>query len=87
MDVVFQILFYAVIALGAATIIGLTVYRIDWAKHPEKYQKLVEDAEKEEYWKKKRAEQKAALKKAEEKAKERQKEARQQKRLNKQKKK
>lgn len=83
MSIIYDILFYGIIAVGAATIIGLTIYRIDWARHPEKYQKLVEDSEKEEYWKKKKAEQKAALKRAEEKEKARKKEAKQHKRQNK----
>ena len=32
-----KILFYGIIIVGAALIIGLTYYRIDWARHPEKY--------------------------------------------------
>ena len=35
-----KILFYGIIIVGAALIIGLTYYRIDWARHPEKYQDL-----------------------------------------------
>ena len=42
-----KILFYGIIIVGAALIIGLTYYRIDWARHPEKYQDLVDQAEKE----------------------------------------
>ena len=42
-----KILFYGIIIVGAALIIGLTYYRIDWARHPEKYQDLVEKDEKE----------------------------------------
>ncbi|MBQ0038130.1 MAG: hypothetical protein KBS74_05600 [Clostridiales bacterium] len=80
MSIIGSIFFYGIIIIGAITIIGLTIYRIDWARHPEKYQKLVEETEKEEYWKKKRAEQRAALKRAEEKEKARQKEAKKQKR-------
>ena len=38
-----DILFYGIIIIGAALLIGLTVYRIDWARHPEKYKDLVED--------------------------------------------
>ena len=38
----------AVIIVGALLLIGLTYYRIDWARHPEKYQDLVEQAEKDE---------------------------------------
>ncbi len=40
-----KILFYGIIIVGAALIIGLTYYRIDWARHPEKYQDLVDQAE------------------------------------------
>ena len=43
-----DILFYGIIIIGAALLIGLTVYRIDWARHPEKYKDLVEDPEKAE---------------------------------------
>lgn len=43
-----KILFYGIIIVGALLIIGLTYYRIDWARHPEKYKDLVEQAEKEE---------------------------------------
>ena len=28
-----DILFYGIIIIGAALLIGLTVYRIDWARH------------------------------------------------------
>ncbi len=37
-----------VLLVGALLLIGLTYYRIDWARHPEKYQDLVEQAEKDE---------------------------------------
>jgi len=43
-----KILFYGIIIVGALLLIGLTYYRIDWARHPEKYQDLVEQAEKDE---------------------------------------
>ena len=43
-----KILFYGIIIVGALLLIGLTYYRIDWARHPEKDQDLVEQAEKEE---------------------------------------
>ena len=43
-----KILFYGIIIVGALLLIGLTDYRIDWARHPEKYQDLVEQAEKDE---------------------------------------
>ena len=85
MSILGDIFFYGIILIGAAMVIGLTIYRIDWARHPEKYEKLVEEAEKEEYWKKKKAEQKVALKRAEEKERERQKQAKQSKRQNKRK--
>ena len=43
-----KILFYGIIIVGALLLIGLTYYRIVWARHPEKYQDLVEQAEKDE---------------------------------------
>ena len=43
-----KILFYGIIIVGALLLIGLTYYRIDWARPPEKYQDLVEQAEKDE---------------------------------------
>mgnify|MGYP004713726957 CR=1 FL=1 len=43
-----KILFYGIIIVGALLLIGLTYYPIDWARHPEKYQDLVEQAEKDE---------------------------------------
>ena len=43
-----KILFYGIIIVGAALIIGLTYYRIDWARHPEKYQDRGDLAETEE---------------------------------------
>lgn len=43
-----KILFYGIIIVGALLLIGLTYYRIDWARRPEKYQDLVEQAEKDE---------------------------------------
>ena len=72
----YQFVFYGLIAVGAILIIALTIYRIDWARHPEKYQKYVEDVEKEEYWKKKKKDQQDALKKAKEKEKARKKQQR-----------
>ena len=33
-----KILFYGIIIVGALLLIGLTYYRIDWARHPEKYE-------------------------------------------------
>lgn len=43
-----DILFYGIIVIGALMLIGLTYYRIDWARHPEKYKDLVEQSEKED---------------------------------------
>ena len=43
-----KILFYGIIIVGALLLIGLTYYRLDWARHPEKYKDLVEQAEKDE---------------------------------------
>ena len=50
------ILFYAVCAVGALLFVGLLYYRIDWARHPEKYKDLEND-EKSEYWEKKKKDQ------------------------------
>ena len=69
MDGFYSFLFYGLIAVGAVLIISLTVLRIDWARHPEKYKKDVENYEKEQYWKKKKQDQEAAIKKAKEKEK------------------
>ena len=54
MDGFYSFLFYGLIAVGAVLIISLTVLRIDWARHPEKYKKDVESYEKEQEWKKKK---------------------------------
>ena len=69
MDGFYSFIFYGLIAVGAILIISLTVLRIDWARHPEKYEKDVENYEKEQYWKKKKRDQEAAIKKAKEKEK------------------
>lgn len=69
MDGFYSFLFYGVIAVGAILLVSLTVIRIDWARHPEKYAKDVENYEKEQYWKKKKQDQEAAIKKAKEKEK------------------
>lgn len=52
------------IAVGAVLFVSLTIYRIDWARHPEKYKDLVEDEDpqKAEYRKKKEADKKLPLK-------------------------
>lgn len=49
-------LFYGIIAVGAILFVALTIYRIDWARHPEKYKDIAgdEDPQKAEYRKKKR---------------------------------
>ena len=36
-------IFYGMIAVGAILFVSLTIYRIDWARHPEKYKDLVEE--------------------------------------------
>lgn len=41
-------IFYGIIAVVGVTVIAVTIYRIDWARHPEKYQKDLEELEKEE---------------------------------------
>lgn len=80
---IWTILFYGIIILCGITFVALTIYRIDWARHPEKYKDMVEDAEKEEYRRKKEAEKKAAAQKAKEKEKEREKQRKRQKRVEK----
>lgn len=72
----YKFIFFGLIAVGIILIVALTIYRIDWARHPEKYKKYEEDVEKEEYWKKKKKDQQAALKKAKEKEKARKKQQR-----------
>ncbi len=63
-------LFYGIIIVGAVLFIALTIYRIDWARHPEKYKDLTEeDPQKAEYRRKKEADKKAAAQKAKEKEK------------------
>ena len=69
MDGFYSFIFYGLIIVAALLIISITILRIDWARHPEKYAKDVENYEKEEYWKKKRQDQQAAIKKAKEKEK------------------
>lgn len=76
MDGFYSFLFYGVIAVGAILLVSLTVLRIDWARHPEKYKKDVESYEKEQYWKKKRQDKEAAIKKAKEKEKAKKRQAR-----------
>ncbi|NLU23858.1 MAG: hypothetical protein GXW99_03875 [Clostridiales bacterium] len=66
---------YGIMIVGAITLVVLTVLRIDWVKHPEKYADAVkehdaETREKTAYRAKKEQDRQAALKKA--KAKEKQ---------------
>ena len=63
-----DIFFYAVIGVGALLFFGLLYYRIDWARHPEKYKDLEND-EKNEYWDKKQQDRQMREKKAKDKAK------------------
>ena len=42
-------IFYGMIAVGAILFVSLTIYRIDWARHPEKYKDLVEDEDGADY--------------------------------------
>ena len=63
-----DIFFYAVIGVGALLFFGLLYYRIDWARHPEKYKDLESD-EKNEYWEKKQKDRQMREKKAKDKAK------------------
>ena len=65
----YSFIFCGLIAVGGILIISLTVLRIDWARHPEKYAKDVENYEKEQYRKKKQRDQEAAIKRAKEKEK------------------
>ena len=60
MDGIYNFLFYGMIIVGVLLIGGLTYYRIDWARHPEKYKKDVEAYEKEKE-DRKRAAQQAAI--------------------------
>ena len=69
MDGFYSFIFYGLIIVAALLIISITILRIDWARHPEKYEKDVENYEKEQYWKKKKRDQEAAIKKAKEKEK------------------
>lgn len=59
MTAVFNFLFYGIIIVGALLFFGLAYYRIDWARHPEKYKKDVEDYEKEKENRKREAQQAA----------------------------
>ena len=37
---IWNILVYAIVAVGVILLVALTVFRIDWARHPEKYKEL-----------------------------------------------
>ena len=50
---IWNILVYAIVAVGVILLVALTVFRIDWARHPEKYKELEKSEEKSEYWAKK----------------------------------
>ena len=54
---IWNILVYAIVAVGVILLVALTVYRIDWARHPEKYKELEKSDEKSEYWAKKKLDQ------------------------------
>ncbi len=41
-------IFYGIIAAVGVTVIAVTIYRIDWARHPEKYKKDLEELERAE---------------------------------------
>ena len=43
-----NIIFYGIIIAVGVTVIAVTVYRIDWARHPEKYKEDLEALEKAE---------------------------------------
>ena len=66
---IWNILVYAIVAVGVILLVALTVFRIDWARHPEKYKELEKSDEKSEYWAKKKLDQEAAQKRAKEKEK------------------
>ena len=59
MEGVYDFLFYGMIIVGVLLIGGLTYYRIDWARHPEKYKKDVEAYEKEKEQKQREVQQAA----------------------------
>lgn len=50
---IWNILVYAIVAVGVILLVALTVFRIDWARHPEKYKDLEKNDEKSEYLAKK----------------------------------
>ena len=51
---IWNILVYAIVAVGVILLVALTVFRIDWARHPEKYKDLEKNDEKSEYLAKKK---------------------------------
>ncbi len=44
----FVYIVYGIMIVGAITLVALTVLRIDWAKHPEKYAGAVEEQKKDQ---------------------------------------
>lgn len=44
----FVYIVYGIMIVGAITLVALTVLRIDWAKHPEKYADAVEEQKKDQ---------------------------------------
>jgi hypothetical protein len=65
---IFTILFYGIIGIGAITIVVVTILRIDWARHPEKYKDDV-DEQKIAYRKKKEQDHRQQLARAKQKEK------------------
>jgi len=44
----FVYIVYGIMIIGAITLVALTVLRIDWARHPEKYADAVEEQKKDQ---------------------------------------
>ena len=70
----FQYIFYGICIVGAITLVVITVLRIDWARHPEKYADAVKEHDADEnqkaaYRAKKEADRQKALKKTQDKEK------------------
>lgn len=57
-----DIIFYGLIAVTLIIVVAVTYYRIDWARHPEKYEKDWEEFQKQEQ-KEEKKRQKAQKKK------------------------
>ena len=43
---IWNILVYAIVAVGVILLVALTVFRIDWARHPEKYKEKAKKQQK-----------------------------------------